>query len=485
MATFKYQAMEHGLLTEGVILGASMESAMEELRGRGLQIQSIGLAPTVTDPLAARIAPAPAPAAQSAPPAEPHAYQPYNPNPEVPNFRQDNANASDYVIDGRGVRVEGSTSAAKSVGEGVESYDGHGGRHEGPPTHQRSYVKTNVVGPLVGKIGLSNLAFFFSQLATMLKAGVPVVQSLDTLSTQTRDPRFQSVIREMRGHVEAGRPMSAGMQRYPEVFTPVMLSIIRVGEEGGFIDDALETVAKYTEEEIELRNLYRRVTIYPKLLIGASILIIAGANLIIGTINAKANKLSSPLTTLSTWYWLAPLLIGLFLFFRVGLANFRVKYFWDLVISQLPFVGKTVRQMAMTKFGRAFGAMYRAGVPLPRVLQLSADSCGNEYMRARLHPAAKVLETGAGITETLRSTGALSPIVIDMLSTGEKTGNLDHMLNKMADYYADEAKTRSVILGQFVGVVVLMCVAIYIGMIIINFYQSYGSQFTGQMNEMQ
>jgi type II secretory pathway component PulF len=481
MAVFQYQAVDKGVLTEGVVASSSMESAMEELRKRGLQIQSIGMAPAVQDPLKEWQAQQTQQQAASQPRKGEESY--YEPHSEVPNFRQYGEENSDYVVDGRGVKIEGSTSAANSVGQGVESYEGHEGQRAGPPTGQRSYVSTSVVGPLAGKVSLTNLAFFFTQLGTMLRAGVPVVQSLDTLSQQTKDPRFQKVVREMRGHVEAGRPMTAGMQRYPEVFTPVMLSIIRVGEEGGFIDDALDTVAKYTEEEIELRNLYRRVTIYPKLLIGASILIIAGANLLIGTLNAKANKLSSPLTTLSTWFWLAPLLIGLFLFFRVGLANFRIKYYWDMFISMLPFVGKTVRQMAMTKFGRAFGAMYRSGVPLPRVIQLSADSCGNEYLRARLYPAGKVLESGAGVTETLKSTGALSPIVIDMLSTGEKTGNLDHMLNKMADYYHDEAKTRSVILGQFVGVLVLICVAVYIGMIIINFYQSYGANFQGQLNE--
>jgi type II secretory pathway component PulF len=431
-----------------------MDAAMADLRNRGLEIQNIGVATSIADPLAPQV--------------RPQATTAFETPTEIPS--------SDDVIEGRYAKTSMESDASKSVAQGVESYEGHSGRVEGPPTEQRSYVATSVIGPLVGKINLATLGFFFNQLGTMQKAGVPMVQSLDTLAKQSNDFRFRNVVEEMKGHVEAGRPMSAGMQRYPEVLTPVMLSIIRTGEEGGFLDEAMFTVAKYIEDEIELRNLYRRVTIYPKILVVVSILIILGANFVIGAVNAKATKLSSPLTTASTWFWLTPLLIGLFLFFRVGLANFRIKYLWDAFVSHIPFVGKTVRMMSMAKFGRAFGAMYHAGVPLPKVIQLSADSCGNEYMRARLYPAGQRLEGGAGVTETLQATNALSPIVINMLSTGERTGNLDQMLGKMADYYHDEAKTRSVQLGHIVGVVVFLCVAIYIGYIIIQFYMGYGSQ---------
>ena len=137
----------------------------------------------------------------------------------------------------------------------------------------------------------------------------------------------------------------------------------------------------------------------------------------------------------------------------------------------------------MAKFGRAFGALYQAGVPLPKIVMLAADACGNEYMRAKLYPASKVLEGGAGITETLKSTGALSPIVINMLSTGEQTGNLDQMLNKMSDYYQDEAKTRSIQLGTFMGVLAFLVVAVYIGFIVISTYKGMGDQIQSQTKD--
>ncbi len=457
MPTFQYQALKSdGESVNGFVFGTSLDTAMGDLLKRGLNVQSIGVAANAADPLTAQQAAVP-----YTPPADAH-----------------RAGDGEYIADGRGNLIDSNVSVVDAVASDAEGYGGHQGTKEGPPTHQRNYISTSVLGPVVGKVALSNLAFFFNQLGTMIRAGVPMVQSLDTLASQARDPRFAHIVREMRGHVEAGRPMSAGMQRYPEVFTPVMLSIVRTGEEGGFLDESLFTVASYVEDEIELRNLYRRVTIYPKIVIVASIAIILVANIIIRAISPTATELSSPLTNIKTWYFLTPILIGLFLFFRVGLANYGIKYMWDMFVSYIPFVGKTMRQMAMAKFGRAFGALYRAGVPIPQVIKLSADSCGNEYLRSRLYPASKVLEGGAGITETLRSTGALSPIVMDMVSTGERTGNLDQMLNKMADYYQDEAKTRSVQLGHFVGVVVLLFAAIYIGYVVISFYIGYGARAT-------
>lgn len=462
MPTYQYQALQpDGSLKQGLLHDSSLDAAMQKLLGEGLQVHSIGIAAAAGDPLAPTVTAAPE--REEVPRVE---------EGQIPGVRQfQDASGSTYT--------ENSHDYAPMAEQG--GYEGNSSRAGGPPTGPRSYVATSVIGPVVGKVGLGKISFFFTQLSTMLKAGVPMVQSLDTLAKQARDPRLERVIREMRGHVEAGRPISMAMQRYPEVFSPVMLSIVRVGEEGGFLDDALSTAAKYTDDEIEIRNLYRRVTIYPKILIFASIFIIIGANFIIGMVNKSAQQLESPLTKITTWYILGPILIGIFLFLRVGLANFRVKYVWDMFTSHLPFIGGTIRQMAMAKFGRAFGAMYQAGVSIPKIIPLAADSCGNEFLRARLYPAGRVLESGAGVTETLKSTGALSPIVIDMLSTGEKTGNIDHMLNKMADYYHDEAKTRSVQLGYVVGVVVFLMVAAYIAYIIINFYSSYGKQFTQQM----
>jgi len=432
MPTFEYQAQgADGKTVNGVVVGSSLDQALQDLTGKGLQILKIGLSANPNDPLAGFNV------AKLARPSE-------TPRSEAP-----------------------ATDTQEPVAQPLRTE-----QPRGPEIEQRSYVETSVVGPLVGKISLNQLLFFFRQLSVMLEAGVPFVQSLDTLVGQARDPRLKPIIAEIKGHVEVGRPMSAGMQRYPEVFTPVMLSLLRAGEEGGFLDQSLAEIANYLEREIALRNLYKRVTFYPKLELVASVVIIIAANYIIESIG-RTVRLWSPLTTPATWIVLTPILVMLFLFTRVGLANSRIKYNFDAVIANIPYLGGIVRQMAMAKFGRAMGALHRGGLPIQRCVQLSADACGNEWLRSMMQPASKELETGAGVAETLQATGAFSPIVMNMVATGEHTGNLDKMVDKMADFYEEEADTKATQLAKIVGVVVTLLVCIYIGMIIINFWSSY------------
>lgn len=425
MPVFEFTATNtEGQPIRGTLMSTSIVSAAEDLAKQGLQVQHVGLAAGAGDPIPAEFRRTEGPRTESARPQD----------------------------------------APRDI------------------TSQRSYVMTDIVGPLIYRVPLSQLLFFFRQLSTMLHAGVAMVQSLDTLSNQTRDPRLKAVVQELREHALAGRPISTGLQRYPEIFTPLMLSMIRVGEEGGMMDKSCQQIADYIEREIELRNLVRRVTIYPKLVIAASIIIVLGTNAIIASLG-KSGGLDSILTRPMTWVFLGPLIVALFLFFRVGLKNPRIKYTWDELILALPLFGTTIRQLCMAKFGRAFGTMYAAGVGVPSAVKLAADACGNEYLRGRIYPASEALKEGVGITQAFRDTGAFSPIILDMANTGETTGNLDFMLTKVAEYYEDEAQTKSTQFGYAIGVLALLLVAIYVGYTVITFYTGHFSGISDAMKE--
>ncbi len=429
MPSFEYTAIDaHGKPESGMVLGISLADAVQQLGEKGLRVERINVAQFLGDPLANE-----APREQAAVPVPPVASE---------------------------------------------------GLREPPPTEARSYVSTSVVGPLVGQVGLEHLMFFFRQFAAMVEAGIPMVNTLETVGKQTRDLRLKNVIGEMKGHVLEGRPITAGMQRYPEIFSPLQVSLIRVGEEGGFLAQASRQVADYIEQDIRIRNTYKRALFMPKATVIGSIVIILSANFIISWLTGgKGQGIDSPLTTAAVWMVLGPILIGLFLFFRIGLANPRIKYNWDQFLLKVPYLGHTLQQFAMAKFGRAFGALYSGGVSMPKAIQLAADACGNEYLRAQIHPASRKLEGGDRITETMQQTQAFTSIVIDMMNTGEATGNLDTMLTKVADYYEDEAEVRAQQLGKIVGVVALVAVAVYVGYVVITFYMKLFAGGYGAMME--
>ncbi len=385
-------------------------------------------------------------------------------------------------LEKRGYRVD-HLAASVMVGDPIPADFKAGSEDEKKSpdiTSQRHYVQTHVVGQFIGQVPLNDLAFFFRQLSTMLHAGVGMVQTFDTLGNQTHNGQLKSIIREISQHAREGRPMSAGMQRYPEVFSPLILSLVRVGEESGVLDATLAQISDYIEREIKLRNLIRRNTMYPKIVIGASIVIILVANMIIGSVGGK-NFLTSPLTTPSTWIVLGPFLVGLWLFVKLGLPNPNVKEGWDRAILKIPYLGHTVYQMIMAKFGRALAALYRGGVPMPRAVMLAADACGSQSVRAQIYPAAKRLEEGGSITQTFAETGAFHPIVLDMVQTGESTGNLDMMLDKLADFYEGDSEVRANAMAMILGVVCLLIVGAYVCYLAVTFY---GGQFAAIKQEM-
>ncbi|MBS1713507.1 MAG: type II secretion system F family protein [Armatimonadetes bacterium] len=413
MPVFTYTAQrEDGQTVSGTALGDSFETVAGQLKSQGMTVLSLAAAPAPGDPVVA----APSP------------LRPEQPRAAAP-----------------------------------------------PPTEARSTFATQVAGPIVGQVSLSALHFFFRQLGTMLNAGINPADALETLSRQTGSPKLMSIVRETKEHVIAGRPISVGLHRYPEVFNPLMMSMVRVGEEGGFLADQCSQLSEYIQRDMELRNTIKRETAMPKLTVGASLVIIFGANATIQAVAPGGLTLPTPWIV---WLAAAALAIGAFLFVKFFLPRPQVRRAFDEFVLNLPGVGPMVHGFAMAKFGRAFGALYRGGVAIPKAVVLSAEACGNEAVRARVVPAAARIEGGASITETFTATGAFSPLVLDMARTGETTGNMDEMLLRMSEFYEDEGITKAQMAAKIIGVLALVAVGAYVLFILVSFYSSYFGRMT-------
>lgn len=419
MPIFEYQATDAaGVLRRGVANGTSMDAVAQELARQGLSLQSLRLAAGPGAPMGAPMEVPTAPTSTPAPSAAPSAS-------------------------------------------------------EDPLLKSRSRFATDVYGPIVGQVGLAQLQFFFQQLATMLKAGVALVQSLDTLSTQTQSPKLRAIIRELKVHAMEGRPLSQGLSRYPEVFSPIVLSMVYVGEQGGFLDRSLQLVAQYIKQDLDIRMAVRRATLWPKITFASIFVVIFAANAVIAAVAPGRAGLSHPLQNPALWIPLVILIAGGFFALRIGLRRPQFQLAWHTFTSNLPGIRGIVRQFAMAKFGRAFGALYTSGVGIPVAMKLAADACGNEMLRRKIYQAVPRLEDGQGIHETMAATGAFNPIVLDMARTGEATGNMDEMMTSISEFYEAEALHNSNKVALILGVVALLVVAAYILFILVRFYTGY------------
>jgi type II secretory pathway component PulF len=321
------------------------------------------------------------------------------------------------------------------------------------------------------KVSLEELQFFFTQFGTMLNAGISAADALNTLSNQARTARFREVLRETRDLAIEGKPVSEGFSRHPEVFSQLMMAMVRAGERGGFLAEQCRHMAEYLRRDIELRNMIRKETAYPKIVVAFSIVVILFANTVIEIFgNEGAQKIWSPLTSPVTWIVLGPVLFFLWYYFKVVKKRPEAQYKWDKNILTIPYVGPTSHGFAMAKFGRSFGALYRAGVPVGEAIKLAADACGNQFVRSQVYPAAQALDEGEGITNAFSRTGAFSPIVLDMTRTGEVTGDVDAMLIKVSEFYEEEGAVRARQAAMVFGVAVFVLVAAYVFYVVWRFY---------------
>ncbi|MBL8064253.1 MAG: type II secretion system F family protein [Chthonomonadaceae bacterium] len=345
-----------------------------------------------------------------------------------------------------------------------------------PPTEPRNTFRTEVAGRAIQLVSLQSLEFFFSQLGTLLEAGINPVDGLESLARQSNNAILRSVIEECRGHVTVGRPLSVGLQRYPEIFSPLILSLVRVGEEGGMLSTQCKLISEYIHRDIELKNMIRRETMGPKVTVFGSIAIIVGVNGFLQIIAPKSGGLPVPTTF---WVVAAIITVAVWLFRSFMLPRPPVRRAFDEFVLTLPGLGGMAHGFAMAKFGRAFGALYKGGVALPKAVRLACDACDNEAVRAKVMPATDALERGAGVTETLRSTNAFSPLVLDMTRTGETTGNMDEMLVKVSEYYESEGAMKAQVASKIIGVVCLVLVAVYVLFILLSFYGGYFASLMG------
>ncbi len=325
---------------------------------------------------------------------------------------------------------------------------------------------------IAGRVSHAERAVFYRKLATLIGAGLTVIQALHALEENITNVPLRRAVRTMLPGIERGQRMSENMRRIPDVFSPLAVAIVTAGEESGRLEGMLGVLADYAERELELHRMLKRETFYPKVLLVAILLIVPGGLLI-------ANALAPGLFGFSA---LVPIGILAGLLGLCALGYYLLKSYQgsetgrlaiDRVKLSLPIFGGLTQRIAMSRFCRALASLYSAGLPLPTALQYSADACGNAALRRLLMAAVRPIEKGAKLSDVLGQHRLVPNLVLSMLRTGEQTGNIDLTLTKVADYYDDETETKVHQLGKVVTPIAILIAAIFVVLIVASFFLDY------------
>ncbi|QOC23834.1 type II secretion system F family protein [Wenzhouxiangella sp. AB-CW3] len=299
--------------------------------------------------------------------------------------------------------------------------------------------------------GVNDLILFTRQMYTLTKAGVPLIRGLNNVAESTRNPVLRQAIEDLVDALESGRELADGLAQNPRVFPNMFVSIVRVGEGSGNLEQSFLQLNGYLELERDFRARLKQALRYPAMVIVA--MVIAVAILMVWVIPVFANFFARhdaelPLPTriivatsefTSEWWWLVLLAIGALLFaFRYWIGTENGRYRWDRIKLRLPVIGKILFEGTMARFARSFSMTYRSGVPLIQGLTLVSKAVENEYIGQAVNDMRTGIERGESLSRTAAATGLFSSLVLQMISIGEETGDVDTMLTETAEYYERE-----------------------------------------------
>jgi MSHA biogenesis protein MshG len=302
-----------------------------------------------------------------------------------------------------------------------------------------------------GRVTLQDQIFFCRQMYTLLKAGVPILQALRGLRDSTPKPALARMIAGIGEGLDAGLDLNTSLRRYPEVFSSLFFSMVQVGETTGNLPEAFLQLADYLEREKDTRDRIKQALRYPMFVMLAIVAAMFVINLVV--IPAFAKVYASFRVELP---WATQLLIAL--------SNFTVKYWWLIVAAmaggayaarawvrtpegryrwhqkkmRLPVVGKILYQSTLERFARAMAVSLRAGVPLVQGMTVVSRAVDNDFVGDRILQMRDGIERGETITRTAMATGLFPPLVLQMISVGEETGQVDTLLEEVAGYYQRE-----------------------------------------------
>ncbi len=324
-------------------------------------------------------------------------------------------------------------------------------------------------------ISASTLLVFFRQMSVLLASGMTVSQALRSIQRR-QTGRLAKIVDEMACATASGETLSSAMERHRGVFSGLQVALVKVGESSGLLQEATEHIALYLEYDAAIRRKIARAVFYPLVLVIVFLL----WQIAMGVIQGGAGGGIAAFRAIVIGQ-VVPLFAIMFMARFV--FQFRAaRMVWDFVKTQVPWIGSTARKIALSRFCRALALLHSSGVPVSQSLATAADASGNLFIGSRIRAAVPAVVAGQGLTESLEKTGAVSHLVLEMLATGEKAGNLEMVLQKAADYLSQEVDVTLHKVAVLAFVVPLLLFSIRVGLTVLSFYSG---QLSATLNELR
>jgi len=335
-----------------------------------------------------------------------------------------------------------------------------------------------------GGVPKKDLVVFTRQFATMIDAGLPLVQCLDILSSQTANKSFAKILTQVKLSVESGATFSESLKKHPKAFDELYVNLVAAGEVGGILDTILNRLAQYIEKSVKLARQVKGAMVYP---IGVCIVaIVVMIVMLVYVIPVFENMFkdmgagSLPALTkfviglskgfITNIHWF---LLGAFALVAGFVATLRTRkgrWYFDSIMLKIPIIGPVLRKIAVARFTRTLGTLLSSGVPILDALDIVARTAGNVVIAAAIRIARQKISEGKDLATPLMESKVFPPMVVQMIGVGEQTGAMDAMLQKIADFYDEEVDVAVAALTSLLEPIMMVFLGGVMGTLVISMY---------------
>ncbi len=333
------------------------------------------------------------------------------------------------------------------------------------------------------KVKPDDLAIFARQLSTMVDAGIPILQALDALQEQIGHPHFKSVITNVRDDIELGSSLSAAFAKHPRAFDSLFVNMVKVGETGGVLSTILDRISTYLEKTIKLKRKVKSALIYPAIVMSMALIItvvllvkvVPTFASIYQSFNAELPAMTKVLIDVSNilknniLFVIAGLVV-LFFLLTSWYRTSKGKLFIDGFILKIPVFGELIRKVVISRFSRTLATLLQAGVPILESLDIVGKTSGNRVIELVVENVKNSVREGESIGTPLLKSKVFPPMVTRMIAIGEKSGQLEKMLSKIAEFYDDQVDAAVAGLTSIIEPVIIGFLGIVVGFIVIALF---------------